>query len=200
MLSLDQRFPIKNMSQNPTKETTGAWIIHHGHKVAMDARGPADFSAIDEASKAAGLLIRLGETDQTTLETQEVQAVARIAGINPRSQLQGLLSILEEKRLINRAQGGISILGVTTKSALSHAADFFTDANPSNIEYATITLAEVCSKEPLSIKEATEYISDIHKLTIQDTREFLTQAQQIGFIDSEGDGEDKLLFNGNLFR
>jgi hypothetical protein len=114
--------------------------------------------------------------------------------------LQGYLSILEQKRLIEKTDNGLSILGITTRGTLAHAADFFVDAHPTQIEYAAITLAEACSQEPLLLKEATEYISDTHKLTSQDTSEFLEQAQQIGFIDSEGSGQDKLLFNGNLFK
>lgn len=49
------------------KQTTGAWVVHHGRKVAADMRGAAEFSAIDLAAKSAGLLARLGESDEATL-------------------------------------------------------------------------------------------------------------------------------------
>jgi hypothetical protein len=48
------------MSSSTTKETTGAWVIHHGRKLVLDANGPAEFPALDEAAKAdlTGILDR----------------------------------------------------------------------------------------------------------------------------------------------
>ena len=43
-------------------------------------------------------------------------------------------------------------------------------------------------------------LGDTHKLTKSDATDFVNQASQIGFVDAEGEGADKLLFNGNLFR
>jgi hypothetical protein len=67
------------------KKTTGAWIVHHGRKVAADLRGAAEFSAIDLAAKTASLLARLGESDQATLSDEQVCAnladKARMLGI-----------------------------------------------------------------------------------------------------------------------
>ncbi len=60
------------------KQTTGAWVVHHGRKVAADLRGAAEYSAIDLAAKAASLLARLGESDQITLSSEQVTAAARI--------------------------------------------------------------------------------------------------------------------------
>lgn len=37
-------------------------------------------------------------------------------------------------------------------------------------------------------------------MTLAETNEFLMRAEQIGFVDAEGSGTDRLLFNGNLFR
>jgi hypothetical protein len=59
------------MTSNTSKETIGTWIIHHGRKITMDALGPSEFPAIDEASKAVHLLSGLGETNNATLKQAE---------------------------------------------------------------------------------------------------------------------------------
>jgi len=190
----------QEMSNSPTKETTGAWVIHHGRKLALDTNGSADFPAIDQAAKAATLLTRLGETNETNLTQHEAQAVARAAGLNPHYELNGLLQTLERKRLVDLSTGEIAILGVTTRASLTHAADIYRDAKPTAHEDASLSLAERTSQSPVRRSEIAEAIGDEHQLATGEVREFLNRAQEIGFVDSEGEGADSLLFNGNLFR
>jgi len=183
------------------KQTTGAWIVHHGRKVAVDLRGAAEFSAIDLAAKAASLLARLGESDQATLSAEQVTAVAKIGNLNPKTELGACLEHLERRKLIDRsANGAVSVLGVTNATALTHAADLFEDNDPQPTERAAINLAEISSHAPISSKGAIEYIGDVCKLNKTDATDFVQQASQIGFVDAEGEGTDRLLFNGNLFR
>jgi hypothetical protein len=183
------------------KQTTGAWVVHHGRKVAADLRGAAEFSAIDLAAKAAGLLARLAENDQSTLSAQHVTAAAKIGNLNPKTELDACLDHLQKRKLIDRSTGGaVSVLGVTGASVLLHAADLFEDNDPQPIERAGISLAELSSQAPVSAKGAIELVGDTHKLTKADATDFVQQASQIGFVDSEGEGTDRLLFNGNLFR
>jgi hypothetical protein len=183
------------------KQTTGAWIVHHGRKVAADLRGAAEFSAIDLAAKAGGLLARLGESDQATLSTEQVTAAARIGNLNPKTELGACLDHLQMRKLIDRsASGAVSVLGVTGATALTHIADLFDDNEPQPTERAAISLAELSSQAPISVKGAIDFISDTHKLPKADAAEFVQQASQIGFVDAEGEGTDRLLFNGNLFR
>lgn len=183
------------------KQTIGAWIVHHGRKVAADMRGAAEFSAIDLAAKAAGLLARFGESDQTTLSAQQVTAAAKVGNLNPKTELAACLEHLQKRKLIDLTTGGaVSVLGVSGASALIHAADLFEDNDPQASERAAISLAELSSTAPVSIKGAVEYVSDVHKLTNTDATDFVSQASQIGFVDAEGEGIDRLLFNGNLFR
>lgn len=188
------------MSDSRVKETTGAWVIHHGRKVVLDTSGGAEFPAIDEAAKAASLLAKLGETNQVTLKKEEVKAVAVASGLNPRHELNGLLEVLERKRLVERSDEEVAVLGVTTRGALRHAADLFEEAEPNSYERAAIDLAELVSQAPIRRTEVEELIGDQHSLARADTKDFLDRAHQIGFVDMEGDGEDRLLFNGNLFR
>lgn len=70
------------MAEDTTKETTGAWIVHHGRKIALDASGAAEFPVIDEVAKAANLLARLGSSTTASLSKLEVGAIARSAQLN----------------------------------------------------------------------------------------------------------------------
>ena len=98
----------------------------------------------------------------------KVQAVAKAARLNPRHELNVLLQLLEEKRLIEKTKDGINVLGVTTRGTLKHASDFFNDAQPSKIESASIDLAEKTSKTPIAKKDIAEFIGDTHELTTRD--------------------------------
>lgn len=183
------------------ERTTGAWIVHHGRKVASDLRGAAEYSAIDLAAKAAGLLARLGESDQAILSAEQVTVAARIGNLNPKTELDACLDHLQKRKLIDRAAtGAVSVLGVSGSSALTHATELFEDNEPQAIERAAIDLAEISSQAPISASGAIEFISDTHKFTKVDATDFVEQASQIGFVDAEGEGRDRLLFNGNLFR
>ena len=188
------------MNDNTGKETVGAWIIHHGRKIAMDAYGESEFPVMDQAAKAANLLSRLGESDDTILTEPEIKAVAKACRLNPLVSLEPLLKILEDRRLIERKDDHINILGMTTRGALTHAADIFTDSEPSNIEIASIDLAEKTSEAPLPQRIIFEYIGDTYKIANRDTMDFILRSKSIGFVDFEGKDNDCLLFNGNLFR
>jgi hypothetical protein len=182
------------------KENTGAWIIHHGRKLALDANGSSEYPAIDEAAKAATLLAKLGEHSEATLSRIEVQAIAKASKLNPGYELNGLLKLLEGKRLIEQSDSEVVIVGVTTRAALGHAADIFKDADPGKHERAAIDIGDWASVEPLKQKDAEEQLGDKHKLASGEVKEFLGRAEQIGFVDAEGEAGSRLYFNGNLFR
>ncbi len=183
------------------KHTKGAWVIHHGRKISGNQRGASEYSAIDLAAKAASLLVRLAESKQVDLSKSQVDAAARIGGLNPKTELQACLSQLKERRVIDvAANGAVSVFGVTGQTALGHAADLFDENEPQPFERASLGLSEIASHAPVRVKPATEYIGDTYKLSKSDTSDFLTQAYGIGFVDAEGEGDERLLFNGNLFR
>lgn len=188
------------MSTASAKEVKGAWIIHHGRKLVLDVNGSADFPAINEAAKATTLLTKLGQTAQATVSKTEARAIAIASGFDPRLELNGILSVLERKRLIEQSKDEIAILGVTTRGSLVHASDIYSEAEPNAYEDASITLAEMASEAPIKRSEAADRIADIHKLSRDQVADFFNRAEGIGFVDREGNEEDKLLFNGNLFR
>jgi hypothetical protein len=187
------------------KETTGAWVIHHGRKLVLDANGPIEFPVIDEAAKAATLLTKLGGANQVSVSKKEAQAIAVASGINPRHELTGLLQVLEKKRLIEQSADEVSVLGVTTRGSLRHAADMFREADPSDFEQASITLAEIASLAPVRRSDVFEQIGDEHLLSKAQVRDFLDRAEAIVFVDKEGDGDDgscltATSFDGNQSR
>ncbi|WP_419319564.1 hypothetical protein ACN2C7_02175 [Caulobacter sp. ErkDOM-E] len=183
------------------RETQGAWIIHHGRKVASDTRGATEYSAIDLAAKAAALLARMAESKEARLSQSEVVAAARIGGLNPKTELQACLRQLQDRRVVDvGSDETVAVLGVSGRTALGHAADLFEENEPQPFERAAVGLAELASETPVNATAAAEYVSDIYKLSSADTADFLQQAWEIGFVDAEGEGTDRLLFNGNLFR
>jgi hypothetical protein len=183
-----------------TKENVGAWIIHHGKKLALDTHGASEYPAIDQSAKASTLLAKMGETGNVTLKKDVVRAIAKSNGLNPKYELDGLLDVLSKRRLVELSENEVSILGVTTRGVLQHAADMFDESNPNPFERAAIVLGEEASIEPIRYSEVASKIGDEHKLTSVETEEFLDRAEQIGFVDVEGEGADRLLFNGNLFK
>ena len=168
----------------------------------LDVNGSAEFPAIDEAAKAATLLIKLGQTDEIEVSMSKVRAIASASGLNPRHELEGLLKLLKSKRLIEQSKKGnqISILGVTTTGALGNAVDIYQGASPTPYEQASLNLAELASQSPVRHSDISEKIADEHRLSGAHVKDFLTRAEEIGFVDKEGSGDNRLLYNGNLFR
>ncbi|MEA9740014.1 hypothetical protein VDF74_13740 [Xanthomonas campestris pv. raphani] len=182
------------------KETTGAWIVHHGRKLVLDTNGAAEFPAIDEAAKASSLLAKFSQSEDTEIPMAEVKAIATASGLNPRHELTGLLGLLEKKKLLERTEDSVVVLGITTRAALGHAAEIYREAEPSAFEDAAITLAEIASESPVRRREIEGKVGDLHELSKAQTSDFIDRAIDIGFIDHEGEKNDSLLFNGNLFR
>ncbi|MDY0263514.1 hypothetical protein [Syntrophotalea acetylenica] len=183
------------------KSTRGAWIIHHGRKISSNVNGAAEYCTIDIAAKSASLLARMAESSETVLDAETVNVLARVGGLNPKTELSACLGQLESQKVIEiSADGSVAVLGVTTRSALVHASDLFDKNSPESFEKASLDLGERVSVSPISLKVVAEYIGDTHKLTKSDTSDFLSQATELGFVDVDGDKEDPLLFNGNLFR
>lgn len=185
------------------KETIGAWIIHHSRKIARDMSAPSEYSILDETGKAAELLMRMGETGEVTLNQIELEAIAKSLNLNPRTSLPHYISLLEKHGLVLESKSNkcVHVLGVTTGSVLSHAANIFEKAAPDKHEQAAIMLSEVASKSPVALKDAREYIGDEFKIKTSDVNDFLNQSIEIGFVDKEGGNDsDFLLFNGNIFR
>jgi len=92
------------------------------------------------------------------------------------------------------------VLGVTTSSVVQHAAGVYDELSPSDLENAALAFSEVASQAPLRQKESATYLGDKLKLTSGQAANLLEQAENVGFVDFEDLGGDKVYFNGNLFR
>jgi hypothetical protein len=179
----------------------GAWVVHHGKKTAATVNGSSEFPALDAAGKAASLLSQLAASDEITLVASKVTALARAAGLNPRTELPELLRILERRRVIDVSAGGdVVVVGLTSVATVRHAAEIFEEQDPSPEEQAAIAIAELASASPVPGKMTEEFVSDEFKMAARAVGEFLVRSETVGFIDAEGQNEDKLYFNGNLFR
>lgn len=190
-----------NVPNDIADETYGAWIVHHGHKLQADQGGASEFSALDGAAKGGLLLAGLAASDQSQLSRDEVIAIAKSSRLNPKTELQFALGKLTEREVIDvTPTGAVSVLGVSSRQVLRETAKLFEGMEPTAEERAALDVAKSTSATPKKVGDEAARLSDAYKLTKSDASDFLRRAQEIGFVDSEGEGADRLLFNGNLFR
>jgi len=178
------------------KRTTGAWIIHHTAKLKQ-VQNTGPYERIENAGRAGILLAALAEDLTVEVERTRVQALAQANGITIR-ETPFLLQLLQDRKLIDVDDDRVEVLGVTVDAVLEHTADILEDQQPGEEERATISLAEGVSKLPLSHKEAVEMLGD--DAGISNPEELLREVTDIGFVDSEEAKQERLYFNGNLFR
>jgi hypothetical protein len=180
-------------------KTSGAWLVHHSMKL-QQITGSQEFNTVSAAGKAGTLLSALSSNDQTTLSRPEVEALAKAANINVLWELDPILERLKHRSLIDVSNTGVDVLGVTTEKVLEHTASVFEDLKPSAQERASLAIAEETSSAPRKQKASLEYLSDTCKLTLEQAVGVLDSSEEIGFIDFEDLGGEKVYFNGNLFR
>lgn len=180
-------------------KTKGAWLVHHTHKLE-EVNGVHEFDKIYAAGKAAILLSALSASDQTSLPRSRVELLARASNINTLFELPKLLELLEARSLIQVSKKGVDVLGVTTTAVVEHASGVFDDLAPSASDNAALEFSELASQAPRCQKESKVYLGDTCQLTSSQSTSLLEQAEQVGFVDFEDLGGDKVYFNGNLFR
>lgn len=180
-------------------KTKGAWLVHHTHKLEQ-VNGVQEFNNIYAAGKAAILLSALSASDQTSLPHTRVEVLAKASNINTLFELPKLLDLLQSRGLVQVSKKGVDVLGVTTAAVVQHASGVYDELGPSASENAALEFSEIASQSPLRQKESKIYLGDTLKLTTTESAGLLEQAEQIGFVDFEDLGGDKVYFNGNLFR
>ncbi|GGH63205.1 hypothetical protein GCM10011341_38130 [Frigidibacter albus] len=164
------------------------------------ATDSAYFESITTAGRSARLLSVISKEKQTTVDAERLSALAQTLGIR-KHELRGLLHELSEQGTVDVSEnGGVSVLGVTQRSLLSHATEIFKSQKPSGLEQAALDLAERGSRAPVKRSDCEQEISDTYRLSISQLSDLFSQSEQIGFTDYEGAGEDRLYFNGSLFR
>lgn len=181
------------------KKLKGSWLIHHTNKL-QNVTSQSGFNKTYIAGKAGVLLSAVSQTNASVIENSRLEVLASAASINP-LELPSLINLLKANELIDTSNSGIAILGITTTAALEHTCNIFDKSEPSPSEQAAIHLAEDASHSPISVSRISEEISDIYKISTQQTKQLIYDAENIGFVDAEIiDQQNKLLFNGNLFR
>lgn len=182
------------------KKTTGAWIIHHSHKLqGVTVPGP-DYEQLNLAGKCGIMLNALAGSNEAEISSERIAALATANGISFRLEIPVILGELERQRLIDRGEAGVSVLGLTSTQTLEHTANIFEELSPSPSELAAITVSERASDLPLPKHEAFEIVSDTHHISRAETNDILKQSEEIGFFDYEEVSGEKVYFNGNLFR
>lgn len=180
-------------------KTKGAWILHHAQKLQTTVN--QDFDAISFSGKCGVLLSAISAANVNQISYKRIEALAKANGIGIRGDLPSVLQELERQRLVSKGTKALEVLGVTGAALLDHTATIFNETNKETHEEAIIALSELASESPLSEKRAVELISDNFKLPTADSRAAIQLGSEIGFFDSEPIAkDDKLLFNGNLFR
>ena len=183
------------------KKIEGAWIIQHTDKLQNVKDAANTYEALNLAGKCGLLLSSLAASEAQFIPKDKLEALAKVVGINRKTELPTILSELEKQKLITRDKSGFNILGLTTAKTLEFTTTIFYESNPESHEIAAIGLSEKVSKLPLDYQIAKEYIGDIYKLDRAKVEEFLAASEQIGFVDTENvDPSRKIIFNGNLFR
>ena len=196
---LEEPPPQEELNRAMDPKTKGAWLVHHTHKLEQ-VTGIHEFDNIYAAGKAAILLSALSASDRTSLSRSRVEVLARASNVNTLFELPKLLELLEARGLIQQSKKGLDVLGVTTTAVVQHASGVFDDLTPSASENAALELSELASQAPRRQKESKLYLGDACNLTSSQSAGLLEQVEQVGFVDFEDLGGDKVYFNGNLFR
>ena len=182
------------------KKTKGSWLIHHTNKL-QGVTNQSGYEKTYLAGKAGILLSAISANQSTTVNNDRLTVLAKAANINTTFELPKLIEVLHQQQLIDTSTGGIAVLGVTTTTALQHTSDLFDSLNPGNNEIASIDLAEHASIAPILANDIANDLADMYKLASSDLGQLFSDAEQIGFVDTEKlDSTNTLLFNGNLFR
>jgi hypothetical protein len=183
------------------KKTIGAWLIHHTRKL-QQVTNRLGFDRIEFAGKCGILLSALSESNNDSLlSSKQIESIAKAAGINIILELPTILDKLEKSNYINRsASGDIYVLGITSTGVLNNTNDIFYGLNPESKESISIELAEIASQTPIKGKIVVERLSDEYRVSNEVINDLVSTSESIGFVDAENIEDDKLLFNGNLFR
>lgn len=153
------------------------------------------------AGKSGILLSAISESNQSIVSNEKLAILANAANINTTFELPKLLDVLQEHQLIDKSVSGVGVLGVTTVTTLQHTSNIFESLEPNNIENSVIELAEIASEKPVESTLLSEKISDLYQLSSSEMSGVLFDSEQIGFVDVENiNNNEKILFNGNLFR
>jgi len=182
------------------KRTEGAWLIHHTKKIQEVTIAP-DFEDIELAGKCGLFLSSLAASnEESTLSKEKVEAIAKASNIK-KIELETIKGVLKESQLIDTSSSGdVSVIGITTSNILIHTSDIFNHTTSDSFQRASLGLANCSSDKPVNGEILREFIGDTYQLANKQADSLFRQAEDIHLIDYEFLGDDKVYFNGNLFK
>jgi len=181
------------------EKQTGAWLIHHTHKLNAISNELPEYEDIKTAGKAGMLLSAISATEEQTISIKNARLLANLASIS-KLEFEPIIEILKKQQLIDSSNTELRILGLSSHSILQHTSEIFHNNQPSSIQIAALELAEEASISPKTENDVFEKLSDKYKISTNDVECLLIDSKQIGFVDTEIIGNNTLFFNGNLFR
>lgn len=180
-------------------KTKGAWLLHHAKK--LQATTNQDFDNIAFSGKTGTLLSAISAEKENFITQTRLYALARASQISPKTELPTIIEELKRQRLVSHCDNGIVTLGLTGNKILEHTARIYSEGDHEPHEDAVLIASEISSEMPTNSNEVATRISDELHISIKDTNNTLNLGCEIGFFDSEQiSPQEKLLFNGNLFR
>ncbi len=180
--------------------TKGAWIIHHTNKIER-FDSCSGFNEVYTAGKCGKLLSAITASDEESFISKEkLDVLAEASKINNLEQKAIVQKLIEQKLIDKDNVGNIIALGVTQTSLLKHTSKLFEDEKPNDFQRASIALSEYVSEAPMTESLIKEKVGDEFRLTGTKMNQLLLQATSYRIVDSESLGDEKLLFNGNIFR
>ena len=114
------------------KKTTGAWVIHHSQKLQGVTLSTQDYEQIGFAGKCGTMLNALAGNQEADVSNDRLHALAKANGISTKLELPTILEELQRQRLIDRAESGVAVLGLTTAQTLEHTATIFEESSPAD--------------------------------------------------------------------
>lgn len=178
----------------------GAWLIHHTNKL-QNVTSQTGHEEIFFAGKSGILLSAISATRQHTLTNSQLKALAKASDINTITELPKIIEHLSDRELVDHAQTGIDVLGLTTHAVLQHTSSIYESMEPAHTEDACLFLSEIASNSPVKKSDVVERIADEFNLNDREITHVLKESEQIGFTDYKNiESNDALYFNGNIFR
>ena len=185
--------------------TKGAWLLAQSKSLeAVTGAGTGRLENISYAGRVGRLynLLRrnVGSDPNPTVNASTIQDACKLNNLDRPTREAGLRILQATGRIDFANNGGVIVLGATSRTVLETTAEIFDDLGPTSEEHAALDLSEKVADLPLTRDEATEFIGDEHRLTRAATSSVIDLCKATAMIDEESEQDRVILFNSNTFR
>lgn len=187
------------------KATKGAWLLAQSKNLdAVIGAGVARLENISYAGRIGRLynLLRrnMANDPNPIISSETVTRACQLNGIDKPTREVGLKVLKAAGRIDISQNGEVSVLGATSRAVLETTTEIFAGIGPSSDEEAVLELSEKVAEQPLRREAATEFVSDLYKLTTPTAKSLIDLCKSTAIIDEETDRGRTILFNSNTFR